>query len=792
MCVAIVLGVVWVYAPVVTFDFVNLDDPHYVTENARVGAGLSRDGLAWAFTAYHSGHWHPLTWLSHMLDCQIFGIQEASGHHLVNVGLHATNAVLLWVALWRLTGQPWPSFLVAALFAIHPLRVESVAWVTGRKDVLSGLFFMLTLLTYSWYVRQRRLLPYLCVTGAFALGLLAKPILVTVPFVLLLLDYWPLGRIRIDDTTARQFGQLVLEKVPLLLLVGASCVVTILAQGASGAISGTQLIAPAWRVANAFVAYFLYIFKTVWPTGLAVFYPHPASIPDQNYGLWMAGGAAAAVLFLIVTTGVLLAARRFPFLAVGWLWYAGMLVPVIGLLQVGLQAWADRFSYLPLIGIYLMVAWSLDYVTVRLPQFKIAFVTLAVVFVALMAVMARGQVRVWENSERLFTHALQVTESNYVAHTNLGGHLQKLDRTAEAASHFEAAVRLQPDDAKNRNNWGNVLQAQGKMREAITNYEIAVDRNPQYAQAYINWGNALQELKRYDEACERYQEAAKHRPDDATVHFFWGIALQQLERFDKAIEHYQKALKLQPTPRDLHKNLGMCLLKVGRTEEARPHLAHAWSAPEVDFRIARTSFHRKKFEQAIASCEKVLQVNAGHVRARRMLAESLVALGRPDEAVQHYEIILRQHPEHAPTHVDLANLFQILNRHQRAIAHWRSARQLVPDNAAIVNNLAWLLATCPNEDLRDAKEAVRLATRAVELSNGENAIFLGTLAVSYAAAGDFETAAVWQSKALALAGDERKAEFAERLREYEAKSAGGATGPVDDEQNGNPADTGSR
>jgi len=351
------------------------------------------------------------------------------------------NSVLLFMILCRMTQQLWPSAVVAALFALHPLRVESVAWITGRKDVLSGLFFMLTLLAYSWYVERRSVWRYLFVLSAFVLGLLSKPILVTVPFLLLLLDLWPLKRWNPNELPSKI---LLLEKLPLLVLSAISCLVTVLAQRAAGAISGLETISPVWRGVNALVAYVIYLAKSIWPTNLAVFYPHPAHDMDQQFSTWLRMGIVAVLLLAAVTVLVISLARRWPFLAVGWLWYLGMLVPVIGLFQVGAQSWADRFSYLPLIGFYVMLAWGLYYLKTSRPKTRLAFSGLLCCALVALAVSARNQVAHWKDSKTLFEHALAVTENNAVAHNNQGIVLSDRGRFEEAVSHYQESLRIRP------------------------------------------------------------------------------------------------------------------------------------------------------------------------------------------------------------------------------------------------------------------------------------------------------------------------------------------------------------
>src|SRR6266513_4169950 len=394
-----------VFGQTLRHDFINYDDPRYVYENTKITSGVSLSGIAWAFTHIHSMNWHPLTTISHMLDCQVYGLKPG-GHHFTNVLLHIVAAILLFLALQEMTGTFWNSAFVAAVFAIHPLRVESVAWIAERKDVLSGVFFMLTLLAYVYYVRLPRVARYLLVLFVFACGLMSKPMLVTLPFVLLLLDYWPLARIE------GQFWKRVLEKIPLIALSAASSVTTFLVQ--KGAVGHTEELPIFERINNAVVSYVLYIWQMLWPVDLAVFYPHP----ENRLPSWEI--VSCLVLLACATVVAIALRKRRPYLITGWLWYLGMLVPVIGLVQVGWQGRADRYTYLPQIGLYIMVAWSAFDLTAPLRYQRAIVDGMAAVVLGALVWAASVQASYWRNSETLWTHALAVTPSNDVAENNLG------------------------------------------------------------------------------------------------------------------------------------------------------------------------------------------------------------------------------------------------------------------------------------------------------------------------------------------------------------------------------------
>jgi tetratricopeptide (TPR) repeat protein len=436
----LLLAIFAVYGQVVHHDFIQLDDNAYLLDNSHVRSGITPENITWAFTTFHASNWHPLTWLSHMADVQFFGMNPGR-HHLINVALHMVNTLLLFQLLCRITGAFWRSAAVAALFAVHPLHVESVAWVAERKDVLSALFFMLTLNFYAGYAEQRKRTYYVLALFAFAMGLMAKPMLVTVPFVLLLLDYWPLLRIHDGDysknSTApwRPLTTLLLEKIPFLIFAAATCAVTIAAQQNAMASLESRLLSD--RLANAVVAYLSYLGKLLWPLNLAVFYPFP-----KFYPLWhplMAGALLVAISLFVIRVR-----QRRPYLFVGWFWYLGTLVPVIGILMVGLQAMADRYTYLPMIGIYILAVWGAHDMFAKVSYRRSVLIFLAVVLFPLLSVVSWRQVGFWRNTTTLFSHAIDVTSGNYLAHYILGRELVKAGQYNQARRHFDEAEKIAP------------------------------------------------------------------------------------------------------------------------------------------------------------------------------------------------------------------------------------------------------------------------------------------------------------------------------------------------------------
>ena len=576
-----------VYLPAARDGFVNYDDQDYVTENSVVQKGLTWTGIKWAFTTGHASNWHPLTWLSHMVDCELFGLNPGA-HHLVNVLFHMANVVLLFALLLRLTGTLWPGAFVAALFAWHPLHVESVAWISERKDVLSTFFALLTLLAYTRYAQKRSrvesresmakssvpaLDPLARRSGAetarpstfdyalalifFALGLMSKPMLVTLPFVLLLLDYWPLGRIsdsknapapasqpfRLRGATAATLNHLLFEKWPFFLLAAVSCVVTFLVQSqrSGGAVASLELIPLHYRFCNALVSYGLYLLKMVWPVGLAVFYP----LPDHLTWLLMAA-TTSAVILVIISSFVWRAGRARAYLPVGWLWFLGTLVPVIGLVQVGSAALADRYTYFPLVGIFIAVAFGVRDLVRRFQFPKAAVAAAAVLILATCLILTENQLRYWHDSETLFAHALAVTKNNHVAHVNLGVALEQKGKLNEALAEYQAAEQLAPELYHIHNNLGNLLDNLGHPNKALVEYREAVLLNPNLPSLHNGAGIVLAELGRFDEAMSQFNEAAGLDPTYPWAHLEIGKLRLKQGRDAEAIDEFRAALRIDP------------------------------------------------------------------------------------------------------------------------------------------------------------------------------------------------------------------------------------------------------
>ena len=536
------IGLVWlfltalvlvVFAQTIGYEFVNYDDQEYVYENPAIAAGISLDRIQWAFTHVHAGNWHPLTSLSHMLDCSVYGLRP-SGHHLTNVLLHLLTTLFLFLALFRLTGSFWPSAIVAALFAIHPLRVESVAWISERKDVLSGLFFMLTLWAYAAYARASKfsLGGYVGVTVFFALGLMCKPTLVTLPCVLLLLDYWPLQRFG-----ARSSVSLLVEKIPLFALSAASCAATLLAQGR--AVIALHQLSFGDRLANAFVSYATYVGQMFWPSNLAVVYPYPLG------GWTVITILMGLTVVLSISVFAFLWRARYPFLLIGWLWFLGMLVPMIGIIQVGMQARADRYTYLSQIGLYIAVVWGAVHLAHRWRRMPAVWAALSLLVVAAFSATAWSQTTTWRTSITLWNQALRNTSNNYIAQTHLADVLIQQGHLDRAIVLLQDALTVS-DYPTAHYNLGYALAKKGDWEAAINSFRAAIRTRPNYSQAHSNLGVSLSKLGETDDAITEFREALRIEPNYRDAHNNLAILLVQLGRRDEAVAEFREALRLKP------------------------------------------------------------------------------------------------------------------------------------------------------------------------------------------------------------------------------------------------------
>jgi tetratricopeptide (TPR) repeat protein len=606
ICLALTALNLFIYSPVRSFEFVNWDDPSYITENAMVMKGLSGETFHWAITTARSPYWHPVTWLTHLLDVRLFGL-DAGWHHVTNLIFHAINTLLIFGLFRTMTGDEWRSAFIAAVFGVHPLHVESVAWVTERKDVLSTFFWALTVWAYTAYVRAPTLRGYLPVVAFFGLAVMSKPMVVTLPAVLLLFDIWPLRRVSLTAFDRQSWTRALLDKIPLLAITIGTSIATVVIQRDVGAMAGLDALPLPVRIANAIMGYLSYIWMTVWPAGLAAFYP------IKQYPGWLV--ALAAVSLVAVTIAVVLA-RSKPYLLVGWFFYLVTLSPVIGLLQAGEQRMADRFMYVPMFGLLIVVAWGVPELMKRLDARRV-LAPVAVAIVIALAVTARAQTLHWASSITLWEHAARVTPESYIAHENLGQALRERGRLDEAAAsyrralnyapgnsphylavihnslgivatrqgntevalhHFREAVRFNENFAEPRNNLANALAGAGRPAEALEHYRAAVRLEPELTEPRVGLGSALLTLGQTEEAVTQYQEALRIDAMLAQAHNGLGAALARQGRTDEAIARYHEALRLDPNLPTAHLNMAVVLIKQGKAADAKAHLERALAA----------------------------------------------------------------------------------------------------------------------------------------------------------------------------------------------------------------------
>ena len=638
------LAILVVFGQTAGFGFVNFDDDKYVYENPVVENGLTLKGALWVLTYGEIGHWHPLTWLTHMADCQIYGVWPG-GHHLTNVALHAVATALLFIVLRKMTGSLWQSAVVAAVFAIHPLRAESVAWISERKDVLSGMFFMLTLWAYVLYARQPSVGRYVLVAVMYGLGLLSKNMLVTRPFVLLLLDWWPLGRMKPAQARIGKpsspgldvpFWRLVKEKIPLLFLSAGSCVATACVSERIRELDRHPVLE---RVGNAVVSYVIYLRQMVFPAGLAASYPFPRKSPS----IWAV--CAAVAVLAGVTAGVVACRKKRPFLLVGWLWYLGMLVPAIGIVQISYYAHADRYTYLPGIGLAIAGTWAVTDVSAGWKHRRWILGVLTLSALGAWAVCGRIQTSYWKGSESLWTHTLACTSNNFEAHLGLGDFLRQQGRLDEAIVQYRKALEIEPDDVRTLNNLGNVLGLKGQDQAALAPLQKALKIQPGFAGTRVNLGNLFLHGKP-DEAIAQYRKALEIEPRNAEIHYNLGRALGLTGATDAAIAEYEKALEIRPDYADAHFNLGNRFLKAGKLDEASRHFRGA------------------------------VDINPFDTAARNNLGRVLLLKGDSDGAMACFMKTTDMSPDPLARWLNLANSFLRQELLEEAILCCRQASQL--------------------------------------------------------------------------------------------------------------------
>lgn len=644
ICLAI--AVFAVFAPVSGYDFVDYDDDRYISENPHIQDGLSSDGVGWAFSTgltseYKGEMWLPLTYVSHMLVIDAFGL-DPSAHHLANLALHILNTLLLFWILKRMTGTLWRSAAVAALFGLHPLHVEAVAWVTERKYLLSTTFWMLSLWAYARYAERPCPGRYWPPILLFLLALMAKPTVVMLPLALLLLDYWPLRRL--DRGAAR----LVIEKLPFFGLALVFGLIVYWSQRGGG----VQAIPFGDRIENAVVSYAAYLGKTVWPSGLAVFYPHPkGALP-----MWQSLGAA--LLAAGIAFGALLSRRERPYLTAGWLWHLATLGPLLGLLQVGAQARADRFVYVADIGLFIAAVWGVESLATRWRVRRATLAACAAAALAALAITTARQVTHWKDSVSLFERALAVTSGNFLAHHNLGVALEKRGDLRRALAHYRKAVAIKPDYAEAHNNVGHLLDRAGRRRQAMAHYKQALRVRPDFPQAHNNLAVDLYEADRSGEALAHLEAALKEDPAYADAHNNMGLVLAGLGELERAVSHYMTAVRLDPDLASAHNNLGNALSSAGRLDTAMAHYSEA------------------------------LRLKPELVETHNNLANLLCRQGRTDQALTHYGHALRLRPDSPEIHNNIGTAYLDLERSDDAIRHLRIALHLRPAYPEARKNLA--------------------------------------------------------------------------------------------------------
>ncbi|GFO60675.1 O-GlcNAc transferase [Geomonas silvestris] len=608
LCLVMLVVTLALFSRTAGFDFINFDDPGYVTANSVVKGGLHGGSVAWALQSSEMSNWHPLTWLSHMTDVQLFGLKPA-GHHLTSVVLHTVSAFLLFLLLVRLTAMPWRSLVVAGLFALHPMHVESVAWVAERKDVLSGLFWHLTLLMYVAYVHKPKPWRYLATMGCFVLGLMAKPMLVTLPVVLLLLDWWPLNRFRRDQAETapapRTARHLFLEKVPFFLISLLSSAATIFVQQHGGAVQSLEKVQFGLRLANVFIAYVRYLIGMFWPHDMAILYPFPTEII-----LWQLAGSI--LVLIAISAAVFFFRRRFPYLATGWLWFVVTLLPVIGLIQVGGQSHADRYTYLPYTGLSIIAVWGVSELCSSLSFKEKALAALSVLTLAVCAVMTWQQLGFWRNNITLYRHTLAVTSNNYLILNNYGIALNQEYGDADGAlAAYQEALRIWPNSALTRNNLGTMYLAKGRYAEALEQFREASRLDPGEPMVMVNAGRALAKAGRLNEAAEQFAAALRQDPAAADAHLQLAILLIKSGRSSEARPHYEAVQKLEPSSARGPLTIAVELAAAGMVGEADGYFRQAMTIEpnslDVNFNLGVFLAKQNRLDEAAHCFYRVLQ-----------------------------------------------------------------------------------------------------------------------------------------------------------------------------------------
>jgi tetratricopeptide (TPR) repeat protein len=713
VCLILVIIILAVYWNLSRYEFINLDDSVYVSENQRIQSGLSKENLVWSFNINENKevYWHPLTWISHMLDVELYGM-DPGRHHLTNVIFHVFNTLLLFLFLHRMTGALWRCAFVAALFALHPINVESVAWIAERKNVLSTFWGLLALWAYAGYAKRPGLFRYLGVALFLALSLLAKPMLVTLPFVFLLLDYWPLKRLEFAQpirSSLDRAGRLIVEKLPLLILSALTVYLSMASTRGVGTVVALQSVPLMPRIENALVSYLKYIGKLFWPFDLAIFYPYPEIIL-----LWQVMGSLAVLFALSIVC--IRTLRNHPYFAVGWLWFLGTFTPVVGLVQVGIwQEMADRFAYVPFIGLFVMIAWGVPHLVNRWQYKRIGLTVSAGVFLLLLAMTTHVQIRHWANSVTIFEQAIKATGGSWMAHNNLADGLMKRGRINEAIRHYNLALQSkQPQSWGVYYNLAIALTFQGRNQEAIECYIEALKLNPAYTNARINMAGVLAGQGRINEAISHYLETIRIDPNSDKAHFDLGNILLAQGRMDEAINHFSWVLRINPLYAEAYNRRGMALMQKGELEEAILHFRKA-SNVKPDYRDAQKnemlaeSFFGK-FHKAVEGMRHSMDFDQRDFRSDLKMQELLDKKTELDQALSQLNKALSLQPGFtALDSSQIAMVFEIKKQYEAKLVQFHEIIERWPDNAAAEYHIACIYARKGQID-----DAIKWLNQAIE------------------------------------------------------------------------------
>ena len=716
-CLSLAVTTFIVFEPAIHNGFISFDDNEYIFDNNYITSGLTLKNIIWAFTNVHANNYHPLTSLSHMLDCELYGTNPA-GHHFTNLLFHISNTLLLFLVLGRMTKSLWASAFVAALFALHPLHVESVAWASERKDVLSTFFWMLTLLAYTRYVERPAKGCYLLTLLIFAMGLLSKSMLVTLPFVLLLLDYWPLNRFGNTHFGGNPrlviLGRLVLEKIPFFALSAIFSIVTFSVQLKIGLMKSFIHYPSLWRIENALVSYIIYIEKMFWPVNLAIFYPYPRG----NIPLWQIIGAVLVLVF--ITSIAFWKLRQHPYIAVGWLWFLGTLIPVIGIFQVGLQARADRYTYIPYTGLFIIVAWGISDLLARLRYRKVIFSLSAAILLSALGIKTYIQTIYWHDNILLYTHAAEAVKNNWWAHHLLGKTFVSQNRLEEAIIQFKEALRIDPQNATVQNELAKAFLDNGDVNQAAKLYQEFLPPLPDdlnepksidalfakrhdleviielYINANINLATALARQGNIDEAARRFKEVLRITPDSIMAHRNLGDIFLQKGQIDEAIKQYTAAIQIKPNLVIEYKNLAKSLCWDGKLEDSvriyqmivqlLPNDSEAYTG------LGIVLAQQGKLDEAVSCFTKVVSIEPNFAGGYINLGNALNLQSKSSEAIDCYTKAVQLEPDFVLAHYCLGQILMQKGEIDEAIAHFNQAIRIDPNYTAARESLNLILA----------------------------------------------------------------------------------------------------